>query len=345
MSYDINLSMPNLYNQWGYINARGLPGTKLTFLSAVAETNITLENLTILFEVRSKYGSVSASLSTLKDVLAQRNIHLIDSTANSVKSERANIHLNKVTVNGPVTSGEMSIIANQSTLGDINAYHNIDLTNSCAGKLTAKWGSVFVRQTVDGLSTTSDISAHDDVNVDGVSVNGKTESKRGNVKANRSTLGDIKAHNFVNLINSSAAKVESQNESVTVRQTDGIKREISHITGRNSVVAENSTIGGITLFIDNNQKAILDLSNTQVTDQIVVKLSATVKSCTHVAVSIFSRPMVRYVNQVHSSDTSRFSLLVKGTELPKNLSFEGFTADEIATEATADGILVTGKKK
>lgn len=366
MSNNCYFPAQNLYSEWGSIHARGSSETQNVFTKAVAHNNVNLEHVIINGKVRSKWGHVSASFSKLAEVTAHNNIDLISSSATHLRSEwghvtirqakegqskassitaHNNVNIDRTSVDGRIRSEWGYVSANQSALENVTAHNNIDLINSSAADLRSEWGHVTVKRTTEGQSKVSSISAHNNVSVDGISVDGRIRSEWGRISANQSKLGSVTAHNDIDLINSSAVDLRSEWGNVAIRQTDGTQRIVSHITACNTVIAENSLIENITLHVNQDKKAILDLTNTKVSDKIVIKVNDSFGKITRIFFSLFSWPFWRYEERGSGNESKHFSLLIKGTVMPENISFEGFDADEIASQMTSDGILVTGRKK
>jgi hypothetical protein len=132
---------------------------------------------------------------------------------------------------------------------------------------------------------------------------------------------------------------------VIIRQPDGIQRSISHITARNKIAAENSVIDNVTLYVNPDQQAILDLTNTKVKGKIVIKVNDSFVKITRIFFSLFAWPFWRCEENNLGNESKHFSILIKGAVIPENISFEGFDADEITSQMTSNGTLVTGRKK
>lgn len=366
MSNDCYFSAQNLYSEWGSIYARGSSETQNVFTGAVAHDNVNLEHVIINGKVRSEWGHVSASFSKLAQVTAHNNIDLVSSSATDLKSEwghvtvrqvneerseissitaHNNVNIDRTFLDGRIRSEWGHVSANQSALGNVTAHNSIDLINSSAADLRSEWGHVTVKRTTEGQSKISSITAHNNVSVDRSFVDGRIRSEWGRISASQSKLGSVTAHNDIDLINSSASDLRSEWGNVTIRQTDGTQRVVSYITACNTVIAENSIIENITLHVNQDTKAILDLTNTKVSKKIVIKVNDSFGKITRIFFSLFSWPFWRYEEKNLGNESKHFSLLIKGTVMPENISFEGFDADEITSQMTSDGILVTGRKK
>lgn len=356
----------DLCSKWGNINVKGSATEALIFDSATARHDIKIDNVVIQGRVLSEFGNILATQSTLGRVTARHNIDLVDSYAEDLLSEfgnirierlpetqskisnvtaRHNVKVSQACVRGEVRSEFGNVVANQSTLASITARHNIDLINSSAKHLLSEFGDVRIKQTADIQSQISSIKARHKIEVNQASVNGKIESEFGDVVVNQSTLGKVIARHNIDIINSSATSLLSEFGHVIIRQTDGIQRSISHITARNEITAENSVIDNVILYVNPDQQAILDLTNTKVSEKIIIKVNDSFRKITRIFFSLFSWPFWRYEEKNLGNEPKHFSLLIKGTVVPENISFEGFDADEITSQMTSNGILVTGRKK
>lgn len=360
----LNKSARNdLCSKWGNINAKGSAAEKLKFNSATARHDIKIDHAVIQGRVLSEFGNILATHSTLGSVTARHNIDLVDSYAEDLLSEFGNISIEQlpetlskisnvtarhdvkvshVSVQGRIRSEFGNVVANQSTLGNITARQNIDLINSSAKHVLSEFGDVRIKHTAGGRSQISSITARHKIRVNQASVNGKIKSEFGDVVAKQSTLGKVIARHNIDIINSSATSLLSEFGAVIVRQTDGIQRSISHITACNEIIAENSVIENVTLYVNPDQKAVLDLTNTKVSENIVIKVNDSF--FTRIFTSFFSGPFWGR-NESSNNESKHFSILIKGDVMPKNIFFEGFEADEITSQMTGMGILVTGKKK
>lgn len=320
-----------LYSNFGSISAKGSDAEKLVFKNATAYRDIKINHAVIEGAVLSKFGKVFAAHSVLGDVSGYSNVKLIDSSAKSVSSEFGRItikqlpetdskisnveayrtvKLGDVSVEGKVVSQFGSIVAKQSHLNDVAAYRDIALINSSAKQIKSEFGAVKVEQS------------------------GVTESQ--------STLEKVTACYDIHVTNSSAKELSSEFGKVSIKQADGTRRSITQISGQGTVIAQGSIVDEITLHVSQDEKGLLDLTDTEVLGKIVVKISDIV--IFHSLGAFFSW---FFFGEPENKETApkHFSLLIRGTEMPKNISFEGFETDELTSQSTDEGLLVTGQKK
>ncbi len=242
------------------------------------------------------------------------------------------ILLNYVEIPGQVRSKYGSLVAKHSALADVSVYNNILLSDSTAKKVTALFGSVALK----------------DSKVENVVSAGKVGLERASVE------GKVQACYDIALENSSASALSSDFGKITVKQTDGTRRTISQISAQGKIIAQGSTVQDVALHIDQDQKAHLDLTDTEVLGNIAVKVqdfhgtfygNINGKEFHHPSAFAAYLRTGRMEDAEAAPTTKHFTLLIKGEEMPKNISFEGFETDEITSEKTADGILVSGVKR
>lgn len=371
----INSSKKNtstaLYSARGNIHAEGTAAGRLVLDKARAHYDVKTDHVVIKGAVLSDFGNVFANQSDLGNITAHYNIDLINSSAKDLLSEfgrisskqtngtqakissinaHQNIEVDHIAVDGKIQSSFGNVSVNRSALNNVTARHNINLINSSAKNLLSEFGNISVKQTTGIQSIVYSIVARHDIEVSQVSTDEKIESEFGNVIADQSTLGSICARHNINLINSSARSLLSEFGQVVVRQTDGIQRSISQITACDGVAIENSNIENITLRINSDQRAVLDLKNTNVSGKITIKVSFDnsrvydLLKIIRVFFSVFLSYFWKY-QESGGDESKHFTLLIKGDAMPKNLFFEGFESDEITTQVTGNEILVNGKKK
>ncbi|MBA3815937.1 MAG: hypothetical protein H0X29_05360 [Parachlamydiaceae bacterium] len=360
-----------LYSEGGNINVQGSTEKHHVFKKAVAYKNIDLDNVTISGIVKSAWGEIVATTSKLDKLNAFKDISLINSSAANLSSQWGNIAIVESQVDNISAYKNVKLInstaanllsewgnvaVNDSKLDNINAYRDINLTNSSAKELISQWGNINAKETQEGPSKIkiSNIQAYRDVNVEGISVDKKIQSEWGNVSARQSKLGDVNAYNNINLTNSSAKDLNSKWGCVTVRQTDGTQRVFSHITSNNELTTENCNAERLTLYVNPDRKAILDITNTNVSGKIVIKVNDSVFKIRNILCNIVSWFNWTFETSNRSSIQSsepcdypvkEFSLLIKSKEMPNNIVFKGFEANEITSKLTDEGILISGRKK
>lgn len=316
--------------------------------------------------VKSVWGDITANQSYLGRVTAHNHVGLIDSSATDVRSKYGavsvkgtgqalskvtsisahnDVYIDRASVESRTKSAWGQVSAHRSNLGKVTAHNSIDLIDTSAADVRSEYGAVTVKGTGEVQSKVSNISAHNDVYIDRASVESRTKSAWGHVSAHRSSLGSVAAHKSIDLVDSSATDVHSEWGSVTVRQTDGSQRRVSHISAQNEVVAENCLIDHLTLRVNQDREAFLDLTNSIVTDKIVIKVDQSVSKTIRIFSIALSWSFWKVEREGSVAKSKEFSLLIKGAALPENISFEGYEADEITTETTINGILVKGKKK
>lgn len=285
------------------------------------------------------------------------------------------IDLEHVSIGGRVLSNFGKVYAAYSVLGDVNAANQITLKNSMANKVQSLFGGVTIAQDAETNSKIGSIFANSGVRLDAVLVEGKIRSEFGTVEAKKSTLQKVFASGNIDLINSAAKKLTSEFGKVSVRQTDGTKRLISHITARGEAIVEGSLVEDVTLHVSQDKRGVLDFKNSEI-GEVVIKVDNVYSgrlSFSSLFWNLFRFPFSKtdyfYANvngkEFHSlaayqeyqrtgcvsegdaapAPQKRFSLLIKGDEMPKNISFEGFETDEISSEKTDEGVLVRGEKK
>lgn len=325
-----------LYSEWGSIDVKGSKSNKSVYESAKAHHNVRVNNVVIQGRVLSNFGNVLAIGSDLNNVSAHNHIDLVNSHANDLSSIFGHVNVKQY----PDT---------QSTLGNITAHTDIDLSNSSAKNLLSKFGRVRVRQTPGLQSQISSITAHKEIEVNQTSVNGKIKSTFGTVVANQSTLAKVNASQDIDVINTSATALLSKFGHVVARQTDGTQRVISQIKAVNKIVTENCDIENLTLHVSQDKQALLDLKNTTVSGKIAIKvrdLLVMSEKTTYHCWFWFIGWSEKVQQTIPSNANKQFSLLVKGVDsLPKNISFEGFKEEEVTSQMTDKGILVTGRKQ
>lgn len=342
-----------VYSQ-SWISAKGSPAEKLVFQNAKAHGDIKIKHAAIAGDVLSKFGSVLALHSSLGNVLADKNIVLIKSTAKKVDSDYGSVVMKL----SEKTEEKVSSVA---------AGNHVSLKRvSVEGEVNSRLGSVFAK-----LSELHDVRAHKKI-VLADSLAKDLTSESGSVMAEKSTLQKVQACADIGLLNSSATDVLSECGTVTVRQTDGVRRQVSHITALGQVVAQGCDVEEVTLHVDQDEEGVLDLTNSNV-GKVAVKVNdlcaenvdgffnvssiwnlffgsaATIKSF-HANVNGKEFHSLdeynEYLNKEKEEKPKHFSLLIKGQEeMPANISFEGFETDEISSEKTETGFLVKGEKK
>lgn len=211
--------------------------------------------------------------------------------------------------------------------------------------LYSEWGSIHARGSSETQNAFTKAVAHKDVNLEHVIINGKVRSEWGHVSASFSKLAEVTAHNNIELINSSAKELRSEWGSVILRQTDGTPRIVSHITALNKIIAKNSIVNDVTLHVYQDQTALLDLTNTRISEKIVIKINESIGKTIRISFGPFSWLFGKHKKISSENEPKHFSILIKGIAISENISFEGFNIDEITSQVTGDGILVTGRKK
>jgi len=347
----------HLRSEWSNLKIDHSNESQQEYLSATSYYHVDLNNVAIKGPVTSTWTNISAAQSELGNLEAYNNIDLINSSAKdlhsmwghvSVKNDGTprevstitahdNVDLENVDVKGKVHSTWGRVMAKGSALDRVESYYDLSLTNCSAKDLESRWGKVTVKQTDGELRAVSSIQACDPIELDHVSVEGRVESVWKSVTASHSALADVKANEEIVLDNSSANHVQSAWGAVTVRQSDGTNRTITQIHAHYDVEVHHSTLKDVvcgqkavitdsqlenlTLYMGRISEGLLDLTNTQVSGIITVKLPdfETVKST-----------------------ENRFTLLIKASAMPGNIVFEGC---DVTTEQTERGILVTGTKK
>lgn len=319
-------SKRSLSSKWGSIRVFGSPENKETFADATAYENIELVYAAIRGKILSEWGSVSASHSSLGKVAAYHDISLINSSASELTSKW-----------GSVTVVDTGFSSKSGYIGWMQ---------SCVSSLFSKLGFSSTNSLPVKLWEMSSISAYKEVKVERVFVDGRIESIWEHISANQSKLGRLNAYKDIDLVDSSATDLHSKWGNITVRQTDGERRSISHVSAYGKVFVRNcdmkdvvcsqeavildSSIENLTLHVNPCQKTVLDLTNTEVLGKIVLKFDSvafrTIKAC----------------GKVLGFQEGQLSIFIKEKEVPKNLSFEGFESVELTTEKTSQGILITG---
>ena len=92
-----------------------------------------------------------------------------------------------------------------------NYFHGISEDSGRLNKrLYSQWGSVFLYGCPQKRPVYDSATAYTDVKIDHGIVLGKVKAEWGNVTANQSKLGDVIAHNNIDLTNSSAKDLHSR---------------------------------------------------------------------------------------------------------------------------------------